>query len=296
MQQMTPFERFKLCFKKAIYDTVITHDGIEHAGYLAFLSILSLFPFLVFLFAFVGFIGQSAVGAHFVTLLMQNAILPEHIRLALEPRVEEIISGPPQGLLTFAIVGAIWTASSAVEGLRTILNRAYRVATPPAYIWRRLLSIAQFLMLTLAVVVAMFGLVLVPIVWDHISHFFGLQNTFTGPLWPYLRYGLTTLILFIVVCVFFVIIPNIRQSWNRAAPGAVLVVMLWMLAAFLLSTYLQHFQQVNLIYGSLGGIIASLLFFYISAVIFIFGAEFNYHLEKSYGHKIKQKEKGGVRK
>ena len=79
---------------------------------------------------------------------------------ALSPRIRGNPSGPPQGLLTVAILGAIWTASSAVEGYRTVLNRACRVATPPAYVWRRLLSIAQTLILSFVVVLAMMVLVL----------------------------------------------------------------------------------------------------------------------------------------
>ena len=288
---MNGFQRFRKCLGKALNDTVVTHDGIEHAGYLSFLALLSLFPFLVFLLAFVGFIGQSELGIRFVGLIMQNAIIPEDMRSALEPRLAEIISGPPQGLLTFAILGAVWTASSAVEGLRTILNRAYRVDTPPAYIWRRLLSIAQFLMLTLATVLAMVALVVVPIIWDSMEHWLALEGVFDHPLWSSMRYGVTTLLLFLVVTTLYVVIPNIKQRWQRAAPGATLVVLLWIGAGMLLSSYLRHFEQVHLIYGSLGGTIATLLFFYISAIILVFGAEFNYHLERSYGHVIVEKEK-----
>ena len=65
-------------------------------------------------------------------------------------------------MLTVSILGAIWTSSSALEGYRTVLNRAYRVATPPAYIWRRLLSIAQILILSFVVVMAMIVLVMLP--------------------------------------------------------------------------------------------------------------------------------------
>jgi membrane protein len=73
-------------------------------------------------------------------------------------------------------------------------------------------------------------------------------------------------------------------------PGAVLVVLLWIGAAYLLTSYLSHFEQVNLIYGSLGGIIATLVLFYICNMIFIFGAEFNYQIFYTLGLRIVQKE------
>jgi membrane protein len=73
-------------------------------------------------------------------------------------------------------------------------------------------------------------------------------------------------------------------------PGAAIVTLLWMEAAQLLSGYLSNFNQVNLIYGSLGSVIAALLFFYISNIIFIYGAELNYLLKRALGEKIEQKQ------
>jgi membrane protein len=68
------------------------------------------------------------------------------------------------------------------------------------------------------------------------------------------------------------------------------VIILWFIAGTLFSKYLSNFDQVNIIYGSLGGIIAFLLFFYITAMIFIYGAELNYRLQKAIGNKIEEKE------
>lgn len=274
------------CAWKALVDTIY-HDGIEHAGYLAFLTLLALFPFLVFIAALAGFIGESAIGARFISLVLSN--LPQEATIALKPRMEEIASGPPQGLLTLAIVGAIWTSSSAVEGLRTILNRAYRVATPPAYIWRRLVSIAQIFILTGIIIVTMSVLVIAPVIWQQTQLSYEIEAVLT-PAWRYMQYATITFILFLVVATFYFILPNIKQTWKSVAPGAMLVVAGWIGSGMLLSFYLQHFHQVNIIYGSLGGVIVALLFFYIVSMIFIFGAEFNYHLERSLGHRIQQKE------
>jgi membrane protein len=71
-------------------------------------------------------------------------------------------------------------------------------------------------------------------------------------------------------------------------------VLLWIGAASLFSYYLAHVSQVNLIYGSLGGIIASLIFFFIINLLFILGAELNYQLRMAFGSpRIEQKEAGG---
>ncbi|MCD6034338.1 MAG: hypothetical protein K0R63_79 [Rickettsiales bacterium] len=283
------FKEIGHCMQKALVDT-IEHDGVEHAGYLAFLGLLSFFPFLVFFMAMAGALGESELGSHLTHILLYNNILPHKIVTALEPRIAEIVSGPPQGLITLSIVGAIWTASSAVEGLRTILNRAYRVQTPPAYIFRRLLSIAQFLLLTVVMMVAMILFILTPIIVDLIQPYFNI-GAILGNYWTYVRFLLTAVLLLGVVSCTYYILPNLKQRWKQVLPGAAMVVIAWMIAGTGFSIYLSHFDQVNLIYGSLGGIIVSLLFLYIFGMILVYGAEFNYHVNKLLGRNLQPKEK-----
>lgn len=288
---MSVWKRFKnllYCLYMAA-DNTVNHDGIEHAGYLAFLGLLALFPFLVFLVALAGTFGENFAQAELIRVVIAN--MPENVVRALEPRMVEITTGPSQGLLTIAILGAIWTSSSAVEGLRTVLNRAYRVHTPPSYLWRRLLSIAQLLVLTGAIIIGMGLIVVWPIVWQYFQVFLPLVDaeavsTSIGNL----SYIIGALLLFFVVSSLYYVLPNVRQTWVSVFPGAALAVVLWMLAAHLISLYLSNFDQVNIIYGSLGGIIAALLFFYILGVIFIFGAEFNFLLKRSTGERIEERE------
>jgi membrane protein len=281
-------KEFVLCFYHALVDTV-DHDGVEHAGYLAFLGLLSFFPFLVFFVAMAGALGESDVGLHLMNLMLHNNLIPEKVVATLTPRIDEIVSGPPQGLLTLAIVGAIWTASSAVEGLRTILNRAYRVHTPPAYIFRRLLSIAQFLLLTAVLMIAMLVLIFFPLLWEVISPYFPGARLWED-YWSNLRFALTGFLMLLVVSCTYYILPNIRQRWRAVMPGAFVVVIGWMIAGTIFSAYLRHFNQVNLIYGSLGGIIVSLLFLYIFGMILVYGAEFNYHISRLLGERVEARE------
>ena len=262
------------CISRAAYSTVMEHDGVEHAGYLAFLGLLALFPFLVFLASVIGVIGQGEQGAAFISSILQA--LPADITAAIKPRILEIISGPPQGLLTISICGAIWTASSAVEGIRTVLNRAYRVHTPPAYPLRRLLSIAQLMLFTSIIIMGMLLVVTLPSLFE---------QKFVSELFYIIIFALFATVSFI-----YYLLPNIKQRFISVVIGAALVVILWLGAAHLFTLYLSNFNQVNLIYGSLGGIIAALVFFYICNIIFIFGAELNYRIVEMLGLHIVERE------
>jgi membrane protein len=162
------------------------------------------------------------------------------------------------------------------------------VQTPPAYIWRRLWSIAQILILSFAIVCAMFALVLLPIAWDKIMVIFGRTGTLSAAMSSQITL-ISIAVMFVIVAFTYYVLPNIRQNFHSVAPGAALVTLMWLGAARALSIYLSQFQQVNLIYGSLGGFIAALLFFYVSNIIFIYGAEFNYLFRVALGEKIEQK-------
>ncbi|AZL15572.1 YihY/virulence factor BrkB family protein [Rickettsiales endosymbiont of Stachyamoeba lipophora] len=272
-------KNFFKTFWKAIAD-LIKHDGIEHAGYMSFVTILSLFPFLIIFITLAGEIGQLPVVDNFIKAFLNN--LPDYVAEALKPRIQEIISGPPHSIVTIAILGALWTASSAIEGLRTILNKAYRVSSPPPYLLRRLLSIMQFLiMIFLLIFILVIILVLPPIALKILS-IAGLDHSL-------LEFNLANLAivknisLFMVLLVFVTslnyFVTNLKLTFKELVPGCILVVAGWIIAGQLFSSYLRSFNQVNLIYGSLEGIIITLLFFYIINIIFIFGAEFNYHFK-----------------
>lgn len=261
---------------------MIDHDGVEYAGYLAFLFLLSLFPFLVFFTAIVAQIAQllddSKLWEDFIEFILSYSI-PKDVIDGLQPRIMEIISNPPQGVLTLSLIGALWTASSVVEGMRTVLNRAYRVHTPPAYIFRRLLSIVQIIFITVAIVLAILSLTIVPIFVNMLSKYFDVKPLLD---FIYIRYLFSMAILFFCAFWLYLTLPNVKQGWRKVMPGTILLVVLWLLTAEALSYYLRSFNQFSIIYGSLAGIIVSMVFFYLISICFIFCAEFNHNLAKAF--------------
>ncbi len=280
------------CFYRAGYIGIIKHDAIEHAGYLTYISMLALFPFLVLLAYVAGWIGQGETGTQFVQLVLDH--LPAEAVNAIRPRLLEITAEPPQGLVTVSLLGAIWTASSLVQGWRTSLNNAYHVSTPPAYWFRRLMSVVQLMLFIVVVIVSMMGLVLAPIVIENIEHWIGMDLLHEDTLdIGDLIFSFSGVALFLAVAILYHVLPNIRQTLLDVIPGAVVTVGLWLGSASIFSYYLSDVWHVSVIYGSLGGIIASLVFFFIINLFFILGAEFNYQLRMAYGGaKPQEREQG----
>lgn len=265
-------------FRMALVDTV-RQDGIEHAGYLAFLSIFSLFPFIIFLISIVSFVGGDQIGAKVIYGVINS--LPVDAAQALLPRVKEIASGPPQSFLTIAIIGIIWTASSSVEGYRTILNRAYRVHLPPPYLLRRLISILEFFILTFAIAVGIMFLVIAPSIFN-IEEIKNSLSFFEQHYNDNFRFWVMFWFLAFLTSLLYYAIPNVKQKITKTIPGALLTVMLWLTTQHLFAIYLEKFHQFSVVYGRLAGIMIYLMFFYLVNLMFIFGAQFNYHFYRSY--------------
>ncbi len=268
-------------FRMAIVDT-IRQDGIEHAGYLAFLSIFSLFPFLIFLISIVGYAGGDEIAVKVIYGVINS--LPKDAADSLLPRVSEIVSGPPQSFLTIAIIGVIWTASSSVEGCRTILNRAYRVHLPPPYLLRRLISVLEFFILTFGIAALIMAIVAAPALIDmpEIQHSLDFLNS------PETRQNIIYLFLIGATSLLYYAIPNVQQHITKTFPGAILTVFLWVNTQKMFAFYLENFHQFSFIYGGLAGIMIYLMFFYLVNLIFIFGAQFNYHFYRVYKIFLKQ--------
>lgn len=270
------------CLWQAIVKT-IDHDGVEHAGYMAFIMILSIFPFFVFLLALTSFFGELELGGRFIQIVLEN--IPNEATQSFKYRIYELQNSPPQSLLTLAIAGTIWTASSFVECIRTILNRVYEIKSPPKYIFRRLLSIVQFLLISLVIMFAMVLLVFVPIIISKIPEISLLINGYFDEYKEILyvtRYILVFLSLFFTVSALYYLLPNAKITFVEVMPGAALTVILWIGSGYLLSKYIRFYNQLTLVYGSLGSIIVTLIFFYIVNMLFIYGAEFNFLLRKKH--------------
>ena len=268
----TQIGKFFGCVGLAITDFRL-HDGLERAGYLSFLLLLSIFPFLVFLNALASSVLSILDKDHIVytrLFYVLSGELPHDTMAALLPRIEEILLGPPHSLLTMAIIGVIWSASSVIEGIRNILNKAMRVSAPPPYVLGRMFSILQFLVIVIAMIFSLLCIKLTPILFET-----------EGDKWEFLRFVMTKLVLFLSLAWIYFMVPNLKQSIVAVLPGAAAVTVLWSLSSMTFSWYLSNFHVLKTIYGNLTGVIASLIFFYILSIFFIYGAELNYRFFKN---------------
>ena len=260
------------------YKTLLSLNSFEKAGNLAFLLILSICPFLIILIN---------IGGKLAFLFLQNDsflnenineiidLIPDNIIDFLKPRIKEIISGPSTNLIRFSIISTIWTSSSVIEGLRTILNRANGFPCSANYIIRRLMSIVRFFTIIVIIVISITMKKLFPVFIDQIFYDGGIHSSYKIII-EILQKTVNFFILFICTASFYIIIPNVRMKFKYALPGTLILFIFASIITKIMAMYVIRFStQINFIYGGLGSVIIVMLYFYLLSASFIFGAVFN---------------------
>jgi membrane protein len=257
---------------RAAWRLVMVDEGLELSGYIAFTAFLSLFPFLIFLAALAGFLGNRETADEFIAALFH--FMPADVAETLAPAVREVIGARQGGLLTFGILLTLWFASNGFEALRTGLNRAYGVSEQRAIWWLRLQSIAFVIAGGLIILFLSLVVILGPLVWRVLGPALD-QLLETRLVFGTARYFFAGILMFGALTLLHRWLPNTRQAFARILPGVGATTVLWLLGASLFAWYVGHLTDYAVYYGSLGGVAITLVFFYVSAIIFIFGAEIN---------------------
>jgi membrane protein len=246
--------------------------ALQLAGHIAYTGLLAIFPFLIFLASLAGFLGvyvDSIAGVNAVF-----GMLPTDVARTLKPVINEVLRTQDGGLLTLGLLGALWVASNAFDALRIALNAAYEFDEPRPWWLMKLGSIGAVVIGGIVFILLSVLIILGPLIWKGILYISPLSQE---DRWAYslLRYSLASTLLFLTVLALHRWLPGHRMRFRALLPGALATTVLWLAGASLFSLYVANLGNYSATYGSLGGVIITLLFFYISAVLFIFGAELN---------------------
>lgn len=264
-----------MSFGRLLFGTVramINSLSFELAGHIAYTGLLAIFPFLIFLASLAGFLGN--IGGSLASVETMLHLLPPDVAKTLAPVIHEVLDTRDGGLLTLGLLGALWVASNGIDALRIALNTAYDLEEQRPWWLIKLGSIGAiivggFVFLMLSVLV-----VLGPVIWKALIWAFPLGE---ADQWAFslFRYTLAMLVLLAGLLALHRWLPGQRLRIRDLLPGVAATAVLWLLAASLFSVYVAKLGSYTTTYGSLGGVIITLVFFYISAVLFIFGAELN---------------------
>lgn len=263
---------------RTVYTELWRTRAFTIAAALAFYFLFSMVPLLVIFSSLLQFLPVPDVFQQLLNLMA--GIVPPDSMTFVERIVADILTPNNRvKLLSFGILGYLWTTSGGFSALIESLNIAYDVEVSRVW-WRDRLKALQ-LAFTSGGLVSLSVILL--IVGPHFGHF--LSEVFPIPLaiehlWPLFRLVFIFVTFVTGLEVVYYLGPNCRHSFLSTFPGAIFAITIWLVGSSVLSYYLSHISNYNVTYGSMGAVIGLMLWFYITGVAILIGAELNAELAK----------------
>ena len=247
-------------------------SGFAMAGAVAYSFVLSLFPFCIFLAALAGYFGGEPLAEAAVAQLFELA--PAPVVEAIAPEVRAVMAQSRFGLLTVGALIALFFATSAIESLRAALNVAYRVKEQRSYLWCLSESMLFVALSAAGMLVLTWGVVVGPQVAARLKPNWLLWLADTGWVALIARYGIVVAAIGLQLMAYHLWLAAGRRRVADVWPGVVLSILLWLVAAQLFASWLT-INDYSRFYAGLTRIMSALVFFQVSAIIVILGAELN---------------------
>ena len=251
----------------------LADDGWPISSNIALAMLTSLFPFLIFVTALAGFFGSQDLSDEAARLLL--GAWPAPVAEPIAREIHNVLTAPRGGLLTFGAVLALFFSSSALEALRTGLDRAYDFVETRPWWLLRLQSIAFMAFASFALLALAFLVVLGPLIWSTVLAFApGLAPLYT--LVTFTRLAIATITLSVTLLLAHLWLPARPLRFVDVAPGVIMTFVCSVGFGEAFGAYLREFAR-NYVstYAGLASVMIALVFLYSIAAIFVFGGELN---------------------
>lgn len=262
--------RVPMAFIRALMVRLHKDDLPSLSAQLSYYLLLAFFPFLIFLFSVIGFVNLSEDD------LMNEIVLllPKDAGESIRSIVREATANRSGALLSFGLIGSIWTASGGINAMINGLNKAYNEPETRRFWVLRSISVAATLGLALVILLSMALLVFGQAIERHGFPLLGIPQRW-AQIWNMLQWIVPLFALFFVFLLLYRVAPNRRLGWREVVPGSVFAAAGWIVCSLLFSFYVNNFGHYTRTYGSLGGIIILLIWLYLSSMIVLIGGEVN---------------------
>ncbi|MFN8217410.1 MAG: YihY/virulence factor BrkB family protein [Solirubrobacterales bacterium] len=254
----------------------------DWAAALTYYGLLSLFPALIALVSLIGLFGSAQGTTETLTEIITE-IGPASAAETFSGPIESITEsrGTAGVALVLGIALALWSASGYVGAFMRAANVVYETPEGRPFWKLRPLQLAVTLAMILMLALLAIGLVLTGPIVDAIAGPLGIGGTAVA-IWNLAKWPLMALVFLLMVGVLYYAAPNVKLRGPRwVSPGALVAIVVWILASAGFSFYVANFGSYDKTYGTLAGLIVLLVWFWITNLAILFGLQLNAELERS---------------
>ena len=276
------------------YQKATEDNFLDLAAQLSYYFFLALFPAILFLLALASFFPLQHLTDNIGSTL--GTVASPEISQLIQDQMQRLGNAQSGGLLTFGVLAALWSSSAALVSIVAALNRAYDITEGRPWWKVRLVAIGLTIGTALLVLIGLSLVLGGPALATYLGDTLG-WGAFFKWTWLILQWPLVFAMISTAIGLVYYFGPDAEQDWAWVSPGALVGTMLWLLASLAFKIYVAKFTDYNASYGAVGGVIVMLLWFYISGIALILGAEMNATIEHAspYGKAPGQKSPAGKR-
>ena len=258
-------------------------DGMtDWAAALTYYGLLSLFPALIALVAIVGVFGNPVTTTNTLTQIAGN-LAPGSATHTVTVQIQSITAHRSASglLLVVGIATSLWSASGYVGAFMRAANAAYKEGEGRPFWKLRPLQLAVTVGMLVGLVVISLAVVLTGSVVRAVASPLGIGHQAVS-VWDIAKWPVVLGIAIVMLSVLYYASPNVRvPRFRLLTPGAIFGLVVWLVASVGFAFYVANFGSYNKTYGTLGGMIALLVWMWISNCALLLGLELNAEAERS---------------
>jgi membrane protein len=267
----------------AAFNRYRDHQMTDRAAALTYFAMMSLFPALLVGVTLLGIFGQQGLVEDASNYLLDHGADPataKVVRSALQSMINAS-NGALGATLVVSSLLALNGASGAFGAAGRALDIVYEASEQRGFVRRKLIDVAATLAVILLFMIVVVAIFLGGQVADDLFGKIGLGST-AASVWSYARWPAALVAAILGFGVVYRVAPDIRPPPVRwLTPGAIVGIALWLALSFGFSIYVRNFSSYGAAYGAFGAAIVLLLWLYLSANAFLFGAEINAELQRA---------------
>ena len=248
----------------------IKDDLLSMSAQITYYFLLAFFPFLLFLINLLSFTSLSS------ELLITNfsTFLPQDTAILVKNTLEQTVEAKSKTLLIVGMLGSLWAASRAIAAIIRALNNSYDVKETRNFFKLSFISLITTLGVTVMILFAFVMIVFGKIIGSYVFGLIGATTLF-DIIWSLLRYAIPLTVMIITFSLIYTHVPNIKLRFKNVIIGTIFATVGWITTSLLFSFYVNTFANYEKVYGSLGGVIALIIWLNLSALIILVGGELN---------------------
>jgi len=270
-------------------------DLLNLAAQQAYYFFFALFPALLTIISFASFFPIENLAGQIVSVLGRFA--PPEVITIIKEQIYKISQSGQGGILTFAFLLTLWSSSGALVSIISTLNTAYDITEGRA-LWKvRLTALGLTIGMAFFILLSMALVLVGPTFAEHLANTMHLGAAFKWTWWI-LQWPVIFALVATAIGLVYYFAPDAVQEWVWITPGSILATILWVIVSLGLKLYIAYFGNYNETYGTLGGFIVLLTWFYLSGLAILIGAELNAEIEHAspYGKDVGEKVPGEKKK